>query len=121
MLPAVYLERTSEKVPRGILAGDKVGVVLDARQVGKATLEQHVLGGQPAVFLNFDAGVRRGPGCSNKQKEHPSHEVWNPSRPKRRGAARRARPSGRRSRRSRLLPKPKRWATATLLRLIKTT
>lgn len=32
-------------------------VILGARQVGKTTLVEHVLAGQPAVFLNFDVEV----------------------------------------------------------------
>jgi hypothetical protein len=42
---------------KGILAGDKVGIILGARQVGKTTLVEHVLAEQPAVFLNFDIEV----------------------------------------------------------------
>lgn len=42
---------------KDILAGDKVGIILGARQVGKTTLVEHVLAGQSAVFLNFDVEV----------------------------------------------------------------
>ncbi|MBE7503623.1 MAG: ATP-binding protein [Verrucomicrobiales bacterium] len=40
-----------------LLLGNKVGVVLGARQVGKTTLVEQVLTGQPALFLNFDVEV----------------------------------------------------------------
>jgi len=53
----VYLPRAAERHLRDILADDKVGIILGARQVGKTTLVEHVLAGQPAVFLNFDIEV----------------------------------------------------------------
>ena len=53
----MYLSRAAEQPLKDILAGDKVGVILGARQVGKTTLVEHVLAGQPAVFLNFDVEV----------------------------------------------------------------
>ena len=53
----MYLKRVAELPLKDILASDKVGVILGARQVGKTTLVQHVLAGQPAVFLNFDVEV----------------------------------------------------------------
>jgi hypothetical protein len=53
----MYLKRQAERPLKDILAGDKVGVILGARQVGKSTLVEHVLAGQPATFLNFDVEV----------------------------------------------------------------
>ena len=53
----MYLSRVAELPLKDILAGDKVGVILGARQVGKTTLVEHVLAGQPAVCLNFDVEV----------------------------------------------------------------
>jgi len=53
----VYLKRQAEQPLKDILASGKVGVILGARQVGKTTLVEHVLAGQPAVFLNFDVEV----------------------------------------------------------------
>jgi len=53
----MYIKRAAEQALKEILAGDKVGVILGARQVGKTTLVEHVLAGQPAVFLNFDVEV----------------------------------------------------------------
>ena len=53
----MYLRRQAELPLKDILAGDKVGVILGARQVGKTTLVEHVLGRQGAVFLNFDVEV----------------------------------------------------------------
>lgn len=50
----MYLNRQAEQPLKEILAGDKVGIILGARQVGKSTLVEHVLAGQPATFLNFD-------------------------------------------------------------------
>jgi len=54
---SMYLKRAAEQPLKDILAGDKVGVILGARQVGKTTLVEHVLAGQPALFLNFDVEV----------------------------------------------------------------
>jgi predicted AAA+ superfamily ATPase len=53
----MYLKRAAEQPLKDILASDKVGVILGARQVGKTTLVEHVLAGQSAVFLNFDVEV----------------------------------------------------------------
>ncbi|MFN0205328.1 MAG: ATP-binding protein [Planctomycetota bacterium] len=53
----MYLKRTAEQALRDILAGNKVCMILGARQVGKTTLVQHVLAGQSATFLNFDVEV----------------------------------------------------------------
>ncbi len=53
----MYLKRLAEQRLNDILAGDKVGMILGARQVGKTTLVERVLAGQPAVFLNFDVAV----------------------------------------------------------------
>ena len=50
----MYLKRAAEQQLKEILEGDKVGVILGARQVGKTTLVNHVLAGQPALRLNFD-------------------------------------------------------------------
>ncbi|MCB2262052.1 MAG: ATP-binding protein [Candidatus Thiosymbion ectosymbiont of Robbea hypermnestra] len=53
----MYLKRSAEEILQEIIAGDKVGIILGARQVGKTTLIQHVLRKQEAVFLNFDVEV----------------------------------------------------------------
>ncbi len=53
----MHLRRLAEQPLQDILAGDKVGVILGARQVGKTTLVEQVLAGQGAVFLNFDVEV----------------------------------------------------------------
>ena len=53
----MYLKRAAEQPLKEILASDKVGIILGARQVGKTTLVEHVLAGQPATFLNFDVEV----------------------------------------------------------------
>jgi predicted AAA+ superfamily ATPase len=53
----MYLKRIAEQPLRDILAGDKVGILLGARQVGKTTLVEHVLAGQSAVLLNFDIEI----------------------------------------------------------------
>jgi predicted AAA+ superfamily ATPase len=55
----MYLKRAAEQPLKDSLAGDKVGVILGARQVGKTTLVEHVRVGQPATFLNFDVEVDR--------------------------------------------------------------
>lgn len=56
-MPIMYLDRMAESEVQRLLAGDKVGVLLGARQVGKTTLVAHVLVGQEALFLNFDIEV----------------------------------------------------------------
>jgi hypothetical protein len=53
----MYLRREAEQTLTDILAGDKIGIVLGARQVGKTTLVEHVVAQQPALFLNFDSEI----------------------------------------------------------------
>ena len=53
----MYLRRQAEQHLKDILADDKVGVILGARQVGKTTLVEHVLAGQRPAYLNFDVEV----------------------------------------------------------------
>jgi predicted AAA+ superfamily ATPase len=53
----MYLKRSAEYLLKNILEGDKVGILLGARQVGKTTLVKHILQGRSAVFLNFDIEV----------------------------------------------------------------
>lgn len=53
----MYIKRQSEVALREMLDSGKVGLILGARQVGKTTLVEHVLAGQPAAFLNFDIEV----------------------------------------------------------------
>jgi len=36
----VYIKRTAEEALKSILRGDKIGIVLGARQVGKAALSE---------------------------------------------------------------------------------
>ena len=51
------MKRLAEPRLQEILASGKAGVLLGARQVGKTTLVEHVLAGQPALYLNFDVAV----------------------------------------------------------------
>lgn len=53
----MYIKRTAEEALERILRGDKIGIILGARQVGKTTLVEHVLAGRNALFLNFDVDV----------------------------------------------------------------
>jgi hypothetical protein len=53
----MYLRRDAERLLEDILEGDKIGVILGARQVGKTTLVERVLGGRSATFLNLDVEV----------------------------------------------------------------
>ena len=53
----MYLKRIAEQRLKDILSGDKVALILGARQVGKTTLVEHSLVEQPAEFLNFDIEV----------------------------------------------------------------
>lgn len=57
ILRTTYIRRIAEQPPNDVLVGDRVGVVLGARQVGKTTLVEHVLAGRPALVLNFDVEV----------------------------------------------------------------
>jgi hypothetical protein len=53
----MYIKRIAEKVLSGVMTGNKVVIVLGARQVGKTTLVEHVLAGHKALFLNFDVEI----------------------------------------------------------------
>jgi predicted AAA+ superfamily ATPase len=53
----MYLERIAEQRLATILKGNKVGIVLGARQVGKTTLVEHLLVGRKTLFLNFDVQI----------------------------------------------------------------
>ena len=53
----MYIRRQAEKDLRQALAGDKVVLLLGARQVGKTTLVEQVLRGEEARFLNFDVEI----------------------------------------------------------------
>ena len=53
----MYIKRQAEDDLRQALAGDKVILVLGARQVGKTTLVEQVLRGEAARFLNFDIEI----------------------------------------------------------------
>jgi predicted AAA+ superfamily ATPase len=53
----MYIKRQAEDDLRQALAGDKVVLVLGARQVGKTTLVEQVLRGEAARFLNFDVEI----------------------------------------------------------------
>ena len=55
----MYIRRRAEQALRDILASPKVGIVLGARQVGKTTLVQQVVGSTNALHLNFDIEVDR--------------------------------------------------------------
>jgi len=53
----MYIKRDAEQPLQEILSGTKVGIVLGARQVGKTTLVEHLIGERAALFLNFDVEV----------------------------------------------------------------
>jgi hypothetical protein len=53
----MYIKRMAEPLLREILASNKVGIILGARQVGKTTLVEQVLAGEQALFLNFDVEI----------------------------------------------------------------
>jgi hypothetical protein len=53
----MYIRRVAEKLLSGVMAGNKVVIVLGARQVGKTTLVEHALAGRKALFLNFDVDI----------------------------------------------------------------
>jgi predicted AAA+ superfamily ATPase len=53
----MYVKRDAERLLKDLLEGDKIGVILGARQVGKTTLVERVLGGRSATFLNLDVEV----------------------------------------------------------------
>ncbi len=53
----MYIRRIAEDVLSSVMAGDKVVILLGARQVGKTTLVEHVLARSKALFLNFDVEI----------------------------------------------------------------
>ena len=53
----MYIKRIAEVALSRLLSGDKVGIILGARQVGKTTLVEHVLGGRKTACLNFDVEI----------------------------------------------------------------
>jgi len=53
----MYLKRLAEAALQEIISGDKIGIILGARQVGKTTLIRHVVQRRGVVFLNFDVEV----------------------------------------------------------------
>jgi predicted AAA+ superfamily ATPase len=53
----MYIKRIAEQVLSSVMAGNKVVIVLGARQVGKTTLVEHVLAGRKALFLNSDVEI----------------------------------------------------------------
>lgn len=57
MLNIMYIKRQAEADLQQALAGDKVVLILGARQVGKTTLVEQVLRGEDAQFLNFDVEI----------------------------------------------------------------
>ena len=68
----MHLRIVADQQLKEILADDKVGIILGARQVGKTTLVEHVLEGQTAAFLNFDIEVDKT-RCHNS--EYSAHEL----------------------------------------------
>jgi uncharacterized protein len=52
-----YITRTAEKTLAQMLKTSKVSIILGARQVGKTTLVEHVLGQQKTTFLNLDLEI----------------------------------------------------------------
>ena len=50
----MYISRLAENQLRNMLAEDKVGLILGARQVGKTTLVEHVTKKDKTLTLNFD-------------------------------------------------------------------
>jgi predicted AAA+ superfamily ATPase len=53
----MYIQRIAEARLSGLLAGEKIGIILGARQVGKTTLVEHVLAGRKVLSLNFDVEI----------------------------------------------------------------
>jgi predicted AAA+ superfamily ATPase len=53
----MYIQRLAEARLSGLLAGEKIGIILGARQVGKTTLVEHVLAGRKVLSLNFDVEI----------------------------------------------------------------
>src|SRR5208283_162709 len=76
---SMYLKRAAEQSLKDILASDKVGVILGARQVGKTTLVEHVLAGHPAVFLNFDVDKARFQAAAALSPGDGLRSLGNPS------------------------------------------
>ena len=77
----MYLKRASEQTLKEILAGDKVAVILGARQVGKTTLVRHVLADHSPLILNFDIEVdkARFQAASTLSPEEGIRSLGNPT------------------------------------------
>jgi len=76
----MYLKREAEHILAPLLAGDKVTVILGARQVGKTTLVRHVLAGHEPLILNFDvdADKARFLAASTLSPEEGIRSLGNP-------------------------------------------
>jgi len=76
----MYLKREAEQILAPLLAGDKVIIILGARQVGKTTLVRHVLAGHSPLILNFDVEVdkARFQAASTLSPEEGMRSLGNP-------------------------------------------
>lgn len=76
----MYLKREAEQIVAPLLAGDKVTIILGARQVGKTTLVRHVLAGHSPLILNFDVDVdkTRFKAASTLSPEEGIRSLGNP-------------------------------------------
>ena len=77
----MYLKREAEQILTPLLEGDKVTIILGARQVGKTTLVRHVLAGHSPLILNFDVDVdkARFQAASTLSPEEGLRSLGNPS------------------------------------------
>src|SRR4030065_635802 len=53
----MYIQRLAEARLSGLLAGEKIGIILGGRQVGKTTLVEHGLAGRKGLSLNFEGEI----------------------------------------------------------------
>lgn len=76
----MYLKREAEQILAPLLAGDKVAIILGARQVGKTTLVKHLLADQASLILNFDVEVDKARflAASTLSPEEGNRTLGNP-------------------------------------------
>ncbi|MDT8388950.1 MAG: ATP-binding protein [Lentisphaeria bacterium] len=76
----MYLWRLAEDKLAKMLSGNKIILVLGARQVGKTTLVEHILKGEKAVLLNFDVEIdkRRFLAAGELSPEQAMNSVGKP-------------------------------------------
>lgn len=77
----IYIHRIAEKIVQELIKTPKVIIVLGARQVGKTTLIEHIIGKQTGIILNLDIAVDKARllAISNLSPVEAIKSLGNPS------------------------------------------